>query len=174
MLKKIMTVIYITILLLILFAIQMFVINNKVLFGIKPNLILISVIVVSSWYGEKIGGIFSFLIGLIMEFLFNANGIFVVAYTIIGILVGIFNTNYNKENKISLIYVTIFATFLFEFIEYLYYLVSHKVFTNFFYFLRQITISSILNIIIVFIVYSAVAKIVEYFDDRLRKNLSGF
>lgn len=172
--KKIITVVYIIALLLILFAFQMFVVNSRTLFGIKPNLILISVIAVSSWYGEKVGGVFSFIIGLITEFLFNANGIFLVSYTIVGILVGYLNTKYNKENKVSLVYVTIMATFLFEFIEYLYYCVIHDVYSNIFYLLKQIIISSILNIVIVLIVYSIIYRIVEYFDNRLRKDLSGF
>ena len=101
--KKIMTVIYIIMLFLFLFAFQIFIINERTLFGVKPNLILISVIVVSSWYGEKVGGIFSFITGLFTEILFNANGIFLLSYTIVGILVGCINTKYNIENKISLV-----------------------------------------------------------------------
>lgn len=172
--NKIITVIYIIALLLVLFTFQIFVINTRTLFGIKPNLILISVIVVSSWYGEKTGGIFSVLIGFITEFLFNSNGIFLVAYSIIGVLVGYLNKKYNMENKISLIYVTIIATFLFEVIEYIYYCVLYKVYSNIFYFFKQVAISSLLNIVIVFVVYSIIYRIVEYFDSRLRKDLSGF
>lgn len=172
--KKIITVIYIIALLLVLLAFQMFVINDKALFGVKPNLILISVIAVSSWYGEKIGGVFAFIIGIIAEFLFNANGMFLVAYTIVGILVGVLNTKYNKENRISLVYVTIMATFLFEFVQYFYYMISYEVYSNLFYFFKQVVISSILNIVIVLIVYSIIYRIIEYLDSRLRKDLGGF
>lgn len=172
--KKIITVIYIITLLLCLFAVQMFFINNRQLFGIKPNLILILAIVVSSWYGEKVGGIFSFIIGLLTEFLFNANGMFLVDYTVVGILVGLLNTKYNTENKISLIYITMIATFLFEFVQYIYYGFVYGIYSNIVYFLKQVFISSILNIVIVFIVYSIIYKIVEHFDSRLRKDLSGF
>ena len=172
--KKIITVIYIIALLLVLFALQIFVIDSKTLFGIKPNLILISSIAISIWYGEKVGGIYSFILGAIVEFLFNSNGMFLVAYTVVGILVGILNTKYNKENKLSIVYVTIIATFLFEFIQYIYYCAMYNVYSNLFYFIKQVVIGSILNIVIVFIVYSIIYKIVDYFDSRLRKDLSGF
>lgn len=173
--KKIMTFIYILVLIIFIFAFQIFIINPRDLFGIKPNLILISVIVVSAWYGEKVGGIFSFLIGIVTELLFcSYSGIFLVSYSTVGFLVGYLNNKYNKENKISLVYVTIAATFLYEFIECLYYLLIHRVYTNLFYFLRQVVVSSILNIVIVFIVYSIIHNIIEYFDDRIRKDLSGF
>ncbi len=173
--KKIITFMYILILIIFIFAFQIFIINSRDLFGIKPNLILISVIVVSAWYGEKVGGIFSFIIGVFTELLFSSfNGIFLISYTIVGILVGYLNNKYNKENKISLVYVTILSTFLFEFIEYLYYLFIYRVYSNMFYFFKQVVISSILNIVIVFIVYSIIHNIIEYFDSRIRKDLSGF
>lgn len=170
-----MTFIYILALIIFIFAFQIFVINPRNLFGIKPNLILISVIVVSAWYGEKVGGIFSFIMGIIIELLFSSySGMFLISYTTVGILVGYLNHKYNKENKISLVYVTIIATFLYEFIEYIYYFLIHKVYSNLFFFLKQVVISSILNIVIVYIVYSIIHKIIEYFDNRIRKDLSGF
>ena len=172
--KKIIPIIYILILVIFLFAFQLFVINSRNLFGIKPNLILISVIVVSSWYGEKIGGIFSFIIGFITELLFGLNGIFLVSYTIVGIIVGYLNNKYNKENRISLVYITIIATFIFEFIQYIVYALSFKIYSNIFYFVKQFVISSILNIVIVFIVYSLIHNLIGYFDSRLKKETNGF
>lgn len=172
--KRVITIIYILILLIFVFAFQLFIINSRELFGIKPNLILILVIVASAWYGEKIGGIFSFIIGLVTEMLFGLNGIFLVSYTIVGIIVGYLNTKYNKENRISLVYITIIATFIFEFIQYIVYALSFKIYSNMFYFFKQVVISSILNIVIVFIVYSLIHNLIEYFDSRLKRNLNGF
>jgi len=172
--KRVITIIYILILLISVFAFQLFVINSRDLFGIKPNLILILVIVASAWYGEKIGGIFSFIIGFVTEMLFGLNGIFLVSYTIVGIIVGYLNNKYNKENRISLVYITIIATFIFEFIQYIVYALSFKIYSNVFYFFKQVVISSILNIVIVFIVYSLIHNLIGYFDSRLKKDLNGF
>ena len=49
--KKILTFLYILFLILIIFIVQMFIIDNKTLFGVKPNLILISTIIVSFGMG---------------------------------------------------------------------------------------------------------------------------
>lgn len=172
--KKIATAFYMFILLIMIFGIQLFVFDSRTLLGIKPNLILIATIVISAWYGEKIGGIFSFILGVITDFLFRTDGVFVISYTLIGIVVGLFNHKYNKENRISLVYITIIATFLLELLQYISYVISYQVFSNVFYFLKQIAIASVFNIVIVFVVYSIIYHIVTYFDNRQRKDLSGF
>ena len=146
----------------------MFVINERELFGVKPNLILISVIVTSLWLGLYKGAIFSFIIGVVTDMLFgNSMGIFTIAYSIIGSLIGFFNYNYRKENKIALLYVTCIATAVFEFIQYILYFLFTKEYNSIFYLVYQILINSILNIIIVYIVYSLLYKVISFFDNRL-------
>ena len=169
MLKKILTIIYIVLFITLIFFIQMFVINNRTLFGVKPNLILIIVIVVSLWFGMYKGTIFSFVIGLISDMLFgNTIGMFTIAYTITGIITGYINTSYRRENKMSLVYVTLIFTALFEFIQYFEYLLMTQTYSSFFFFLRQVIISSLLNTIIVFIIYGIIYKIVDKFESNLR------
>lgn len=174
--KNILTTIFITLLILIVFLIQLYFINPRNLFGIKPNLILILSIVISLWYGVYIGGISSFLIGIFTDILFGSSGIgiFTISYTIVGLVVGSLNNNYRKESKMSLVYVTIIATFIFEISEYLCYLLFFSVNSNLFYILRQFFISSLLNITIVYIIYSVIYKITEYIEDRIMQNLGGF
>ena len=170
MLKKILTVIYIVLFLLLIFYLQLFVIDTKELFGSKPNLILITVIVVSLWYGTYTGTIFAFIIGFLCDLIFGSTtGMFTVAYTITGAITGFINYNYRKENKMSLVYVTLIFTAIFELIQYIQYLMITHVYSNFFYFIKQVLVSSILNTIIVFIIYSLIYKIIDKFESNLRR-----
>lgn len=165
--KKALTIIYLLLFILIIFVFQMFVIDGKELFGVKPNLILISVIVVSLWFGLYAGSAYGFIIGLVTDMLFgNTFGLFLISYSITGALVGFFNYNYRKENKIALLYVTCIATAVFEFIEYIIYFVMTRTYSSIFYLIYQILVTSILNIIIVYIVYSLLYKIISFFEDR--------
>ena len=95
---------------------------------------------------------------------------FTIAYTITGAITGIINTNYRKENKLSLIYVTLIFTFVFELIQYIEYLILTGVYSSFFYLLKQVIISSILNVTIVVIVYGIIYKIMEKFESNLRRD----
>lgn len=170
MLKKCLTVIYIILFILLIFYLQLFIVDTKELFGIKPNLILITVIVVSLWYGTYTGTIFAFIIGFLCDLIFGSTtGMFTVAYTITGAITGFINYNYRKENKMSLVYVTLIFTGIFELIQYIEYLMITHVYSNFLFFLKQVIVSSILNTIIVFIIYGVVYKIVDKFESNLRK-----
>lgn len=174
--KNILTIIYIVLLILIIYLLQLYLVNPRDLFGIKPNLILILSIVISLWFGVYIGGISSLLIGILTDILFGSKvmGIFTISYTIVGIIVGTLNNNYRKESKMSLVYVTIIATFVFEIIEYIFYLFVLSINSSLFYLLKQIIVSSLLNIVIVYIIYSVIFKITEYIEDRIIKDSNGF
>lgn len=166
--KKRLTIIYLILFVLIILVFQMFVIDERELFGVKPNLILITVIVVSLWFGLYKGAIYAFIVGILTDMLFGNNmGIFTITYSITGALVGFFNYNYRKENKIALLYVTCIATAFFEFVQYIVYFLTTKEYNSIFYLLYQIVITSILNIVIVYIVYSLLYKVISFFEDRL-------
>ena len=173
--RNFLTGIYIAILLFTIYILQLYLINPRELFGIKPNLILIVVIVVSLWYGVHVGGISSLLIGFLTDILFGSNnGMFTISYTIVGIIVGILNDNYRKESKMSLVYVTIIATFSFEIVQFFQYILLYKVGLSLVYLIKQIVISSLLNIVIVYIVYSLMYNLSEYIEERITKKSSGF
>lgn len=166
--KKTLTIVYLLLFILIIFVFQMFIIDERELFGVKPNLILISVIVVSLWFGLYTGSIYSVIIGIITDMLFgNSIGLFTIGYAITGVIIGFFNYNYRKENKIALLYLTFIATAIFELIEYIIYFVITKEYTSILYFVYQIILTSILNIVIVYVVYSLLYKIISFFEDRL-------
>ena len=166
--KKALTIVYLLLFILIIFVFQMFIIDERELFGVKPNLILISVIVVSLWFGLYTGSIYSVIIGIITDMLFGNNiGLFTIGYAITGVIIGFFNYNYRKENKIALLYLTFIDTAIFELIEYIIYFVITKEYTSILYFVYQIILTSILNIVIVYVVYSLLYKIISFFEDRL-------
>jgi len=166
-LKNTLKTIYIFFIIVVIYLLQLFVINNHTLFGTKPNLILICVIVVSLWFGLYTGSIFSFLIGVLTDILFgNGYGIFTISYTITGMVIGYLNSNYRKENKLSLVYVTLIAVVIFEFIQYIAYTVITGAYSSIFYLLWQMFMSSILNIVIVYIIYELIYKIAKSVDNE--------
>lgn len=173
--KKILTFIYFLAILFLIYIVQLFVIDSKTLFGVKPNLILILCIVFCVWYGLYKGTIFSFIIGLLTDFIFGASGIFTICYTVTALAVGLINNNYRKENRMSLVYITIIATTTFEVVEYISYAIMSQVYSNLFYLLKQIILSSILNIVIVYIIYTLIYNVTQYFDDRINGgNINSF
>ena len=164
--KNILTFIYVILLLLLVFLFQLYIVNTRELFGIKPNIILISVTVVSIWFGIYVGTFYSFFVGLLMDVMYmNSYGFFTISYTIVGIIIGLINSNYIRENKISLVYLTFISTTVFEITQYIEYLFITGTYSNLLYFIKQVLLSSVLNVIIVYVLYGAIRRIIEFFGD---------
>ena len=165
--KKHLKGLYIALVIIAIYLLQLFVINQHSLFGFKPNLILISVIVVSLWFGLYPGTMFSFFIGFLTDILFgNSHGIFTLSYTITGMVIGFLNDNYQKENKLSLVYVTFMAVVIFEFIQYVSYTILIGSYSSIWFLVKQIFMSSILNIAIVYLVYGMIYKIAKKVENE--------
>ena len=107
------------ILFIISLTIQLFIFNNMSLFGVKPNMLLISIIVVSLYTNLYSTTIYSFILGFIVDLIFGSTGMFTISYTAIGMLLGFINNNYIKENYFSIIILTILSVMLFEFVQYI-------------------------------------------------------
>lgn len=166
--RKILTIIYLIFFIVLIFTLQIMLIDGRTVLGVKPNLILITVIVVSLWFGLYAGSFYGLIIGIITDILFGNNiGMFTIVYSIIGALIGFFSYNYRKENKIALVYVTVIATAVFEFVQYIMYFVISSHYNSILYLLYQLFATSVLNVVIVFIVYSLLYKILSFFENRL-------
>lgn len=166
--KKVLTIIYLIFFIVLIFTLQIMLIDGRTILGVKPNLILITVIVVSLWFGLYAGSFYGLIIGIITDILFGNNiGMFTIVYSIIGALIGFFSYNYRKENKIALVYLTVIATVVFEFVQYIMYFVISSHYNSILYLLYQLFATSVLNVVIVFGVYSLLYKILSFFENRL-------
>lgn len=163
-----------TFIILLIFAfllfMQIYLIGGKTLFGIKPNLILIFIIVFSSFAGLYKGVIYSFFVGIIMDFLYGSNyGVFLTSYVVVAIVIGLIEKNYRKQNRNTLILITFIGTSIFEVMLCIIYSILCERIMNIFSLTVQIFISSILNMVIVFILSGIVQKIDENFEIKSKK-----
>ena len=171
--KQIFKYIYIILLIILIFFLQLFLVNDRELFGIKPNFILILVIVFNLWFGLYKGVAFASVIGIICDLVFgNNNAMFFLSYTITSALIGLINFSYNRTNKISLVFVTILFTTIFELVQYVVFLIITSGFISFIPVIKNIIVGSILNIIIVYIVYGVIFRIKDNYDSKKRRDMA--
>lgn len=154
----------------IIFFTQLYIIDGKSLFGVKPNVILISIIVFTLFLGIYKGMIYSLFIGVLCDFIYGSNfGIFTISYIVVAIIIGIIENNYRKENKTTLIVMTFLGTACFEIIEYIVYSIMLSDMINIFFLVKQIFLASILNMVVVWILNGIVIKIAEYFKIKSKE-----
>ena len=158
------------VLFVVIFFAQIYLIDGKSLFGVKPNIILISVIVFTLFSGLYKGSIYSLLVGILCDFIYGSNfGVFTISYVVVAIIIGFIEQNYRKENKTTLIVMTFLGTACFEIIEYIVYSISISSIINIFFLIKQILLASILNMVVVWILNGIVLKIAEYFEIKSRE-----
>lgn len=164
-LKIIVTIVLFVISLLI----QLFIFDNMSLFGVKPNMLLISIIVVSLYTNIYSSTIYSFILGIIVDLIFGSLGMFTISYTAIGMLLGFVSDDYMKENYISTIILTTISVTLFELIQYFQSMIRLSSYISIFFLFKQLILSILLNVILVFIMCFLFGKLIEHIDKKQNK-----
>ena len=167
--NKTKTILIYTLMFVILLFIQIYIIDIKNLFGVKPDILLIMVIVSSLWNNLKFSSICSLLIGIYLDILYrNEFGIYTLGFVLVSTIIGYINTNYKRDSKMTLIYITFLGTTIFEIYKYITYMIISNTAIGVMFLVKQIIISAILNMIISFILYNVFVKIHKsiYNDDE--------
>ena len=146
--EKILKVIVTIFLFIISLAIQLFLFDNMSLFGVKPNILLISIIVVSLYTNIYASTIYSFGLGFIVDLIFGGSGMFTISYTIIGMLLGLISEDYMKENYLSTIVLTALSVIVFEVILYFDSMIISSSYISFFFLIKQLILSILLNVVL--------------------------
>lgn len=167
--QKILKVIVTIILFIISLSIQLFIFNNMSLFGVKPNILLISIIVVSLYTNIYSSTIYSFILGFIVDLLFGGSGMFTISYTAIGMILGFVGENYMKENYLSIVILTAISVTLFEVIQYFQSMIISSSYISIFFLFKQLVLSILLNVILVFIMCFVFGKLIEHIDKKQNK-----
>lgn len=172
--KKILGKILVFMVFILVLLFQLLVVNNNYLFGVKPNLILIFLIVYSMFSNMYKTCLVSFLIGLLMDVVAgNGNSMFLVIYSFVGIIISIINQKYTKENKITIIALCTISVIGFEIIEGIMFAILNDIYPNVFVLFKQIIISIMLNLILSEIVYGIINSINETLDLKFKQHIRG-
>ncbi len=164
--EKVIKSIFVVILFVITLILQLFLFDNFSLFGVKPNMIIISVILVALNSSIYFSTTYSFVLGIIVDLLFGTSGMFTISYTVLGMILGFVNDDYMKGNYFTLIILTAISVCLFETILYIQSMIRINEYVSFFILIRQLILSIILNTIIIVCIYAIYNKIMKAIDKK--------
>ena len=157
--KKIIDVIKIPIIIILTFIIQIFISNNFEIFGITPNLILVTVVIISMWNNLSVNLIVAGIMGLFADLIFNFDiGKSLVTYLVIALCISYISGRYRKESKAAIIYITAMATGIFVIFEFIYYIIDSTIIINVFVLLKQVIVEILLNIVVAYVLYKVFEK----------------
>lgn len=139
--------------------------------GIMPNMFVIYILFIGLFAGTKLGSIYGLALGFILDCAIGTKiGIYTLCLGIIGFLSGIFDKNFSKDSRMTVMLMVLGSTIVFEIIKYIlsYFFISTN--AEIFSFVKILIIETIYNIILTIILYPIFRKFGYYIENEYKGN----
>ena len=139
--------------------------------GVKPNLFIILVLFIGLFTSKNLGAIYGMVIGIILDLLtaqkigFNA-----LILGDVGLLAEIFDKNFSKDNKMTIIVIVSITTIIAETTVYILNYVFLNLNIDMFAFIKILLIETMYNIILSIILYPLIQKFGYYIENEYKGN----
>ena len=138
---------------------------------VMPNLFVLFVLFVGLFTNKFLGAIYGAVIGAILDILFRSKiGISMIALGLVGLLATLFNKNFSKDSRITIMLMVSGLTVIYEVIVYF---ASYFVFSTsieIWSFIRILIIEVIFNLFITIIIYPLFQKFGYYIENGFKGN----
>ncbi|MCI9063012.1 MAG: rod shape-determining protein MreD [Clostridia bacterium] len=122
--------------------------------GVMPNLFVIYILVIGLYSNKVTGVTYGILIGLLLDlFIGKKVGVTAIMLSVVGIIGAIFDKNFSKENRITLIIMVVVSTLVFEVGAYA---LSYFIYNNYIQiglFVPMLLIECVYNVLLTIILY---------------------
>ena len=169
--KKIIINIVLIVLALIIYLLQLNFFSWFTIAGVMPNLFIILVLFIGLFTNKNLGAIYGISIGLIIDLLTNQRiGITAVVFGIVGLLAGIFDKNFSKDNRITIVFIVAATTIVTEMV--IYFLTYLLLNTNIdvLIFIKILLIETVYNILLAIILYPFIQRFGYYIENEYKGN----
>ena len=168
--KKVGAIIGIFITFFIIYFLQVNFFNWFTIAGIKPNLFILFIVVLSMFINKKRGIIFGIIFGLFIDII-NGRilGISAVCLASIAIFSGVMNKNVSSDTKITMVLIVALSTFFYEFGYYIISIWKLSINIEMFQFIKILFVETIFNSLLTIILYPHIQKLGVYLSEIFNK-----
>ena len=136
--------------------------------GVMPNLVLF----VGLFIGKKIGIVYGLCVGIILDSLVGrVIGPNAILLGIVGYLGEVYDRNFSKNKKISVILLNIVCTVLYEVILYCFYIIKFKINIEVWLFIEKLVVENIYNTLILIIFFRPLCQLGSYLERNFKDRL---
>ncbi len=122
--------------------------------GVMPNVFVILVLFIGLYAHKYMGVIYGIIFGLLLDFFIGKKvGVTAIMLGIVGLVGMLFDKNFSKENRITLIVMVMISTAIFEIGEYL---------INYFVIRQTFELIPFIQVLLVECIYNAIITIILY------------
>lgn len=122
--------------------------------GVMPNLFVILVLFIGLFASQTMGTAYGVGIGLLMDVLLgNKLGINALSLGVTGFLVGVFDKNFSKDSRMTIMFMVLGSTVIFETLSYL---------LNYVFLSTNVEILSFIKVLVIEVIYNLLVTIILY------------
>ncbi len=139
--------------------------------GIMPNLFVILILFIGLFANRTMGGMYGLVVGLFLDFIIGSKiGIYSVGLGLIGFLSAIFDKNFSKDSRMTIMLMVVVATAIFEVLSYLLNYIFVSIHVEILNFIKILAIEIIFNLILTIILYPLIQKFGYYIENEYKGN----
>ena len=139
--------------------------------GIMPNLFVVIVLFIGLFASKTMGTIYGIVIGLILDLLFGRSvGIQAVSLGLIGFLAGIFDKNFSKDSRMTIMLMVLSSTVIVEVLNYLFKYMFEGISVEIFNFVKILILEVIFNLLLTIILYPVIRKVGYDIENEYKGN----
>lgn len=169
--KKFAIGIYLSLLFLFIYLLQVNFFSWFNLAGIKPNLFVILVLIIGLFSGRRVGTIFGVVFGILLDFFLGKSiGISAIMLGIVGFTGGYLDKNFSKDSRITMITMVVIATIIYEAGVCLLNYFINAAQISIWYFIRVLIVELIYNSILIIIIYPMIIKLGYRMEENFKEN----
>ena len=136
-----------------------------------PNLFVIFILFVGLFANKMMGTIYGMVLGLFLDVLFREKiGVSFIALGLVGFIATIFDKNFSKDSRMTIMLMVAGLTFLYETIVYFANGIINSINIEILSFARILIIEIIFNLFITIIIYPLIQKFGYYMENELKGN----
>ena len=136
-----------------------------------PNLFVIYVLFIGLFASRTMGTIYGVATGVMLDLLLGEQvGINAVTLGMVGFLAGVFDKNFSKDSRMTIMLMVFGSTFLVEVLNYLLKYVLLAINVEIISFLRILAIEIVYNLILAIILYPLIQKAGYYIENEYKGN----
>lgn len=139
--------------------------------GIMPNLFIVFILLIGLFANRTMGTIYGLIVGLLLDFIIGTKiGINSFGLGVIGFLAAVFDKNFSKDSRITIMVMVMVATVIFEVLSYLLSYLFITIHVEILNFIKILAIEVFYNVILTIILYPLIQKFGYYIENEYKGN----
>lgn len=139
--------------------------------GVMPSLFVIFVLFIGLFSNRTMGTVYGIVIGLIIDFVIGIKiGVNAISLGTIGLLAAVFDKNFSKDSRMTIMFMVFGSTIIYEVLNYLFNYIFLNTNVEILNFIRILAIEIIFNEILTIIIYPLIQKCGYYIENEYKGN----